>query len=180
MSVPVGKRKPSKLEFLNNFYKLRKEMVNLLLRDFGTKTSTHDLYAFCHRVKFKEEDKEVFLDLCERYQIDVEDRFPLWLIIHHRKSILNTLDDLLDNMIKANSIYPTTVSEFEFRKQFQSKAIGCCYCLLQKLQTAISDLPVDVNKYMPYVERIQLELKLLKDWKKSNNKILKAILSKQN
>ena len=35
MSVPKGKRKESQFEVIKHFYKLRKEMTDLLLRDFG-------------------------------------------------------------------------------------------------------------------------------------------------
>ena len=35
MSVPKGKRKESQFEVIKHFYRLRKDMTDLLLRDFG-------------------------------------------------------------------------------------------------------------------------------------------------
>ncbi len=178
LSVPAGERSQSKLEFLNTYYKLRRRLVKLLLRDFGVKNTLRDLRVFSRAAKFNEEDKEAFFSLCQKYGIDVEAEFPLWLVEHYRERTLKNLYDLLDSIVFANSIYPSTEKEWEFRRQFQSKAIATCYQLLQTFQAAIDDLPVDANKYMPFVELIQKELELLKGWKKSGNKILQAIKKK--
>lgn len=35
MSVPKGKRKESQFEVIKHFYRLRKDITDLLLRDFG-------------------------------------------------------------------------------------------------------------------------------------------------
>jgi hypothetical protein len=43
------------------------------------------------------------------------------------------------------------------------------------MQYVISILPVDAEKYMPYVAMVDREIALLKGWRKSDNKILKGI-----
>lgn len=46
MSVPKGKRKESQFEVIKNFYKLRKEITDLLLRDFGySQNKSEIIYA---------------------------------------------------------------------------------------------------------------------------------------
>lgn len=179
MTVPAGKRQPSNLEFLNTYYKLRKAVTAVLLRDFGVKRSARDLWTFCYSAKFNHEDGEAFRSLCDKYRIDLEAEFPLWLLEHYRGRVLKSLYDLLENIVYANSIYPTTEKEWEYRRQFQQKAIANCYQLLQVFQMAVSDLPVDANKYMLLVGLIERELGLLKAWKKAGNKLLAAIRGRQ-
>ena len=179
MSVPKGKRTPSKVEFFNQAYKLTYKISNLLIKDFGIKSVTKDLRAFTYAAKMDTNDREVFVEICGKYGINVEAAYPLWLIEYYRTWILKLLREMINNITQANTIYPTTVTEFEFRRRYQWQAIGNCYQLLQAMQIAIKTLPVDVNKYMPYVEEIKKELEALKHWKKSDNRLLIAIKSKQ-
>ena len=88
------------------------------------------------------------------------------------------LREFINNITQANTIYPKSESEFYLRRKYQWEAIANCYQLLQAFQTAIRNLPVDVEKYMPYVKMIEEELQHLKNWKKADNKILEAIKSK--
>ena len=39
MSVPKGRRKQSQFEVIHHFYRLRKNITDLLLRDFGYSTT---------------------------------------------------------------------------------------------------------------------------------------------
>lgn len=179
MSVPKGKRTPSKMEFFNQAYKLNYMISNLLIKDFGIKSVTKDLRAFTYAAKMEADDRGKFLDICNKYGINVEAEYPMWLMEYYRNWILKILQDMINNITQANTIYPTTVTEFEFRRRYQWQAIGNCYQLLQAMQIAIKALPVNVNKYMPYVEEIKKELEALKHWKKSDNRLLAAIKAKQ-
>lgn len=179
MTVPVSRRNKSKVEFFNQAYRLSEDITELLLRDFGIKKTSKDLRAFSYKAKMAEEDKESFMNLCNKYGIDVEVEYPLWLLEYYRDWILSLLKELIDNITMANTIYPTTEKEFLFRREFQWKAIGNCYQLLQAMQRALRSFHnADLAKYMPYVEQIRNELESLKAWKKSDNKILKAIQEK--
>lgn len=179
MSVPKGERTPSKMEFFNQAYKLNYMISNLLIKDFGIKSVTKDLRAFTYYAKMEVNDREIFTSLCNKYGINVEAEYPMWLMEYYRNWILKILQNMINNITQANTIYPTSVTEFEFRRRYQWQAIGNCYQLLQAMQIAIKALPVDVNKYMPYVEEIKKELKSLKQWKKSDNRLLTAIRAKQ-
>lgn len=177
MSVPKGKRGLSRTEFYRKAYVLNDALTRLLIKDFGIKSITRDLNTFTRNAKMNQEDRTQFQTLCEKYHIDVESEYPLWLIEHYRSSIINSLDSLISNITHANTIYATTVSEFELRRNYQWRAIGDCKEVLQTLQTVIRVLPVDANKYMKYVDLINEELELLKHWKKEDNKLLAKIKS---
>lgn len=178
MSVPVSKRGKSKLEFFHQAYKLNDEITKLLLRDFGLKTINSDLNVFTYRAKMSEEDKQIFTDLVNRYHLNVETAYPYWLIDYYRNWILHILEQLINNITTANTIYANSEKEFYDRRHYQWLAISNCQQLFQTMQAVIRNLPVNAEKYMRYVDIINNEIDSLKEWKKSDNKILTAIRNK--
>lgn len=179
MTVPKYKRTKSNVEFFHFAYRLNDNITRLLIKDFGIKRVNKDLKAFAYTAKMEISDRENFIGLCNKYNINLESEYPLWIIEYYRTWILYILRQMIDNITQANTIYTSSENEFYFRRQYQWRAIGNCYQLLQAMQTAIRILPVDVEKYMPYVEAINKELELLKAWKKADNKKLEAIKVKR-
>lgn len=180
-SVPLSKRSKSKVEFFNQAYRISENITNLLLKDFGIKKHSKDLKTFSYKAKMSEEDRENFINLCNKYHIDVEADYPLWLIEYYRDWILSSLRELIRNITIANTIYPTTENEFFYRRRFQWNAIGNCFDLLQAMQIILRILhKADLEKYMPYVKQISDELESLKAWKKADNRILNAIREREN
>lgn len=178
LSVPKNQRKKSSKEFFYNAYKLNDEITTLLLRDFGVKSINRDLKTFTHSAKMSQEDRCAFNGLCAKYNIDVETEYPAWLLDYYREWILQILREFINNLTQANTIYPGTREEYLFRKKYQWMAQGNCYQLLQALQTAVRVLPVDAEKYMPYVGKILDELESIKNWKKSDAKRFRHLLEK--
>lgn len=179
MSVLKSKRKTSRLEFLRNAYVIQRSLALLLLRDFGTKPKIRATRFFAAINKMSEEDKDIFLDLTDKYGVtSIVDEYPEWLISDMRNRVLQEARFLVRNIIQANSIYPAYVSEYMDRRRYQTMAIGNCEQLLQEMQFVISILNVDVNKYLPYVDMIEREIALLRAWRKSDNRLLER--AKQN
>ncbi|MBR6045767.1 MAG: hypothetical protein IKP95_12795 [Ruminococcus sp.] len=179
MSVPLSERGISKKKYYDYALKLDDKIVGLLIRDFGLKTICKDLNVFTHKAKMNELDKSLFNKLCEVYHLNVETAYPYWLIDHYRTRIMKILEDLIANITTAYSIFANSEREFFDRRHYQWLAISNCEMLLQTMQCVIRQLPVDAEKYMEYVDMIQEEIELLKNWKKSENKILKAIREKE-
>lgn len=178
MSVLKNKRNLSDLEFFHNAIKLRKEMTELMLRDFGVKARNKNAQVLPKRYFMSKEDGEKFMALCEQYKIvSVLETYPDWLINEFRSSMLECLRSIMANITAANSIYPVCEEEWAERRLRQDRAIAACETLLQEMAYVISILPVDANKYMRFVDIIQREIALLKGWRKSDNK-LRAKLQK--
>ena len=125
-----------------------------------------------------DEDRQTFMELSERYHIDVETSYPYWQIDYYRNCMLHILEQLINNITVANTIYANSEREFYDRRHYQWLAIANCNQLLQRMQTVIRNLPVDAEKYMRYVDMIEAEIESLKAWKKSDNRILTAIRNK--
>ena len=80
-----------------------------------------------------------------------------------------TVDELVDNITYANSIYPTNDEELHLRKNYQTMAICNCFQLQNKLVRAERCVQtVKAEHLEKFIELIGKELELLKAWKKSN------------
>jgi hypothetical protein len=84
---------------------------------------------------------------------------------------LDLLDNLIDNITAANTIYPISKFELEWRRHYQTEAITNCEQLLQRILCLENIIPIKASKFLPYVAQIEFEIKLLKGWRKSNNKL---------
>ncbi len=173
MSVPKGKRGVSKFEFFHNALKMNKLITLLLVRDFGVKSISKDLKVFTRSAKMNEETSKTFEEICDEYHIGVEAEYPQWLIEYYRNWVLKALRDMMEHIVKANTIYPAEPNIeywFTMKKKYQKMAQADCYTLLQALTTAGHILPVNYEKFMPFVNMVEKELALLKQWQKSTSK----------
>ena len=167
MSVPVGKRTESRIEFLHLMFKLQQQITLFLIRDFGVKPINRKLKSFTHSARMSKEDMTAYTALCEKYHIDVESEWPLWLIEYYREKILKILDAMEEHIVTGNTIYPNS-ADYEYwhnlRRKYQKLAQADCYRLLRAMQDICYILPIDKEKLMPYVELIEKELQALKNW----------------
>lgn len=175
MSVLKAKRKASQFEVFHQLKKMRKEVTDLLLRDFGynlDKATRNVEKTFGGRPY-----EELSPDEKVRYEKLMEKNiaFAEWFIADERKVIVDCLRTITEEVYVANSIYPVYWDELVERRIHQDRAVGQCYRLTQELQYAIETLPVDVNKYLRFAEMIQTEINLLKGWRKSDNKSKSAL-----
>lgn len=170
MSVKKSKRKESQFEVFHHLYKMRKEVTDLLLRDFGYSESKAEKY----RDKMFGDKQYDELTDSEKTAFDRrkkrDEAFEEWFIIDQRKAVVDKLREITGLVYQANSIYPVYGCELMERRLLQDKAVGLCYGLMQELQYAIETLPVDINKYTRFAEMMQTEINLIKGWRKSDNK----------
>ena len=170
MSVLKNKRKASQFEVFHHLYKMRRDITELLLRDFGysfEKAEKRLLKQFGGRgyADLSEAERERYDRTKQRWE-----SFDDWFIYDERQVIVDCLRDITREVFIANSIYPTCMEELVQRRLHQDEAIGHCYRLSQELQYAIETLPVDVNTYLRFGEAIQTEINLIKGWRKADNK----------
>ena len=161
MSVLKSKRKPSQFEVFHHLNKLRKDITDLLLRDFGysfEKAEARLLKQFGGRTleQLSETERERY----EKTKLRLE-AFDDWFIYDQRQVIVNCLRDIMEELVQ--------------RRLHQEEAIGHCYRLVQELQYAIETLPVNVNIFLQFGEAIQTEINLIKGWRKADNKFKRAI-----
>lgn len=173
MTVIKAKRKESQFEVFHNLMKTRKEITDLLLRDFGYnhfKTVEKIQKQFIVPYSDMTTEEQVRYDR----KMEKEMAFVTWYIEDERKAVIDCIRGITKEVYIANSIYPTCEMELKERRLHQELALGHCYTLTQELQYAMETLPVDVNKYIRFAEMINKEIKLIKSWRKSDNKFKRA------
>jgi len=176
MAVPKRKRKQSQFEVIKHFYRLRFEITDLLLRDFGysEKKAAERLQRIFGGKSYEELTEEQQKHYNQRASRN--EGFENWFIGYQRDAVMDCIRKTTEYIFSANSIYPTNLAEYEERRMFQNKAIGQCYRLLQELQYTVEILPVDISKYAKFIEGIEKEIHLLKGWRKHDNKFKKGIV----
>ena len=78
---------------------------------------------------------------------------------------------LTNNVRAANSLYPTSLHEYEKRRDYQNIAIANCEQLIKELQRVVEIFEVDINIYGRYIRAINREIGLIKKWRQRDNKI---------
>lgn len=175
MSVLKSKRKMSQFEVFHHLYKVRKEITDLLLRDFGydfekAEKRLENLFGGRAYDSLSDDEKNRYDKLKKK-----NEAFDEWFISDERQVIVDCLRTITECVFVANSIYPMYPEELVERRIHQDRAIGQCYRLTQELQYAIETLPVDIEKYLRFGELIQTEINLIKGWRKSDNKFKGAV-----
>lgn len=138
---------------------MRKEITKLTLCDFGIHNRGK---------RFKEETNS---QQPEGYYDELIEEFS--------KSIRHLLRNLLLNITAGNTIYPTNNDELIIRRRYQTGAIINCEQLLQEILYCEDVIPVKASVFIPYIDQIQFEIKLLKGWRKSNNRLEEQVSAKQ-
>jgi len=135
---------------------MRKELTALVLRDFGIHSRGK---------KFKEDTGS---QQPEGYYDELIDEFS--------RSIRTLLRNMMLNITAGNTIYPITPEELATRRMYQNGAITNCEQLMQEILYCEDVMPVKASVFIPYIDKIEFEIKLLKGWRKSNSKINERII----
>jgi hypothetical protein len=155
MSVLASKRNESRLEPITFSVELHDMLIELAQRDFGVK----DLDQLV-RVRYA-----AGIDRTEDFS-----RYRGLMRIERDK--VDQLGFLLTNNLRAaNSIYPTSMHEYEQRRDYQNFGIVNCEQLIKELQHVVELFNVDVNVYERCVKAINREIDLIKKWRQRDNKI---------
>lgn len=154
MSVLVSKRTESKFEAIIHSVELHDMLIDLIQRNFGVRNI------------------EQFVRTRFAYSVEEDEYAKHRYLMHNFKSRVDQLaSQLTSNVRAANSLYPTSMAEYERRREYQNNAIVNCEQLIKELQRVVEIFDVDINLYNRYVKAIDREIDLIKKWRQRDNKI---------
>ena len=154
MSVLVSKRTESKFEAIIHSVELHDMLIDLIQRNFGVRNI------------------EQFVRTRFAYSVEEDEYAKHRYLMHNFKSRVDQLaSQLTSNVSAANSLYPTSMAEYERRREYQNNAIVNCEQLIKELQRVVEIFDVDINLYNRYVKAIDREIDLIKKWRQRDNKI---------
>lgn len=171
-------RQESPSSFYYEALRFRKKITDLLLRDFGVKDKIRTLkdpLKTVNKIEYK-----FLTHIYKKYNCkSVLYTYPDWMISFFRSNILKHTQELIDNITIADNINPYLVEEVVLKRLYFDKAICSCKELLQDMQFIIDILPVDANKYIPFVKSLKEIKKHLKVTRSKDNIYLRNIKSNQ-
>ena len=149
MSVLLGDRKESKFEAITYSIELHDMLLSLMQRSFGVK------------------DVDDFVQKAYAYGDISEETFSVYREIMNsfKKRVSQHASLVTSNVRAANTIYPTTLHEYEIRRDYQNAAIVHCELLIDDLQRVAERFNVDLNLYSPHIKAIDREIGLIKRWR---------------
>lgn len=174
MSVLARERKLSKLEFYMNARRLYKKLLFLMVRDFGIKPRARQPTFYTRG--WDAADKELFETIATKYGLTrIVDDYPFWVLDTFRDKLIRLLDEMIENITRAYTVWATNKAEADLRRVSQDKAIAACESLKQTFELIVDVLPVKADKLLPYIDAINREIALLKGWRKADNKHNKTL-----
>lgn len=96
-----------------------------------------------------------------------------FLIDFNRTCVLEDLRNIMKSIKMANAIYPVCQIELDKRRLLQDEAIGYSETLIEDLNYIVDLFPDNLKCLINYSDEIDHLIKVLRRWKKSNNKYLK-------
>lgn len=159
MSVLASHRKESRVEAILFSVELHERLTELIQKDFGVK------------------DLDQLVRIRYAYGIDKTENFSRYReLMRSEKKKIDQLAYLLTNNLRgANSIYPTSMREYEQRRDYQNFAIVNCEQLIKELQRVVEIFDVDINVYERSVKAINREIDLIKKWRQRDNKLKSSL-----
>lgn len=175
MGVPAGRRKISKFEAPHHFFKLRAEVTNLMLLDFGF--SEEKYKELIERYREHHKASENLDEVVERYEKKLKS-FQSWFIDKECDTVLKLLQQICTEFTLANSIYPSftpaRMEEIGERRIHLDRAIAYCYALKQEINYIIGTLPVNMNKYERFDDMINRQIGLFKGVREADKRFVNA------
>ena len=184
-NVPKSKRSLSDLEFYKTALRLRVGITKWLLRDMGAKPRTRTVENLAKHRRMSAEDAATLSDLMDRYNLGdrLIETFPEWWIAERRRALDEAVKNLMQEIKFANAIFPTNIHECYERRLHQDRAIGWVDYLTEELHFiadvfSTSGAGIPVSKFEPWLKECETEYRLLKGWRKADNKHFKRIEGK--
>ena len=133
----------------------------------------HDMLIDLAQRNYGIKDLKNFVRLRYAYGKDKTENFARYeyLMLNNKKSIDMTSRLLMNNLLSAQSIYPTTMAEWEQRRALLNAAIGNCHQLIFSIQEIVKIFDVDINIFDSFQSAIDREIDLIKKWRQRDNKI---------
>ena len=174
MAVVKNKRSESRFEANHHFLALRQSVTDLVLHDFGYSESRYQKLIEFKLKQIKDEDKANGAKA--EWQIK-DESFRSFFIDQEAIAVLDLLRKISIEFNVANSIFPadtpSKLFEYLIRRWHMNNAIGYCNALKVEIQYVIQTLPVDINRYIPFAEAIDEQIKLFKGVRLSDNRFLR-------
>lgn len=164
MAVLKNLRNLSNMQFYKTAIYIRQELTDWMLRDFGTTKNKKSVKQVIKDIS--PEDQQVIDEIFMKYGKSpnkvYQGEYPQWFMDHEREVILKILQELVENITRANTLYVSkgNRTEYELRRAYQDKAF--LQDLLKNLIRLSDEMGLTVNTKKTQICRIDKGFRFLK------------------
>lgn len=150
MSVLASKRKESREEAIAYSLELYDMLIEFMQRSFAIKS--REQYA-------------------TGKGLEVDYQAYAYIMLSTKEQIEKSASLLTANLRAARSLFPTSMHEYEIRRDYLNAGIANCNQIINSLQRVVGRFNVDLNAYGRYSKAIDREIELIKRWRQRDNKM---------
>lgn len=150
MSVLASKRKESREEAIAYSLELYDMLIEFMQRSFAIKSQ--EQYA-------------------TGKGLEVDYQAYAYIMLSTKEQIEKSASLLTANLRAARSLFPTSMHEYEIRRDYLNAGIVNCNQIINSLQRVVGRFNVDLNAYGRYSKAIDREIELIKRWRQRDNKM---------
>lgn len=150
MSVLASKRKESREEAIAYSLELYDMLIEFMQRSFAIKS--REQYA-------------------TGKGLEVDYQAYAYIMLSTKEQIEKSASLLTANLRAARSLFPTSMHEYEIRRDYLNAGIVNCNQIINSLQRVVGRFNVDLNAYGRYSKAIDREIELIKRWRQRDNKM---------
>lgn len=171
MSVPKNRRTLAETEYFHNGIRMRDAVLELLIRDFGVKIRKKDLAFLKKAHNISDEDLETIEYICKKYRVaeHMLYDFPGWFMDYERKYLMGSLRRFMMHIRYADAITVQSDKMHEYRRYHIIQARTECYMIMDEMDYIAKVYEVDMNAFLPLIDIIHYEIKLLNRLEKLDN-----------
>lgn len=103
--------------------------------------------------------------------MQLEKDWKLIIKLSTKEQIEKSASLLTANLRAARSLFPTSMHEYEIRRDYLNAGIVNCNQIINSLQRVVGRFNVDLNAYGRYSKAIDREIELIKRWRQRDNKM---------
>lgn len=158
MSVPKGRRSLSRFEVLYNATLLTDEITSLVLRSFGV-YSRNSIMRKRYEHMVSHNNKPYVENLLQQY----------------KDQLIESASNIELYVKSAKSTYPSTIDQFDIRRNFQNNALDECFNIKFILHIIARQFNVDIDMFKNSICLLDKEIHLIKSWRRSDSKRYKYL-----
>ncbi len=155
MSVLASKRKESREDAIAYSLELYDMLIEFMQRSFAIKSQEQFVREQYATGKGLEVDYQAYA----------------YIMLSTKEQIEKSASLLTANLRAARSLFPTSMHEYEIRRDYLNAGIVNCNQIINSLQRVVGRFNVDLNAYGRYSKAIDREIELIKRWRQRDNKM---------
>jgi hypothetical protein len=179
MAVLKKDKNLSEMEFFKIASRIQASVYHMCLRDFGLRPFPFHYYEKSDiKINSGVIDKKgnmIKIPVIETAHVGYG-VIPEWAFAEARVKFIAATDKIMEGVLVANAIYPVGMEELAERRRYQTQALAYCTVLNHHIAFYSKQFKFNLEPWKNIIEDIDQLNKLIRGWKKSDNRFNMQII----